>query len=44
MRSGPAVSMGLLLLGVGPRLAAAAVVIALLWLGFFWATGDLVSS
>ena len=28
----------LLLLGVGPRLVASAVVVALLWLGFFWAT------
>ena len=28
----------LLFLGVGPRLVAAAVVVALLWLGFFWAT------
>jgi len=28
----------LLLLGAGPRLAGAAAVVALLWLGFFWAT------
>ena len=28
----------LLLLGVGPRLAAATLVAAALWAGFFWAT------
>ena len=28
----------LLLLGIGPRLAIAALVICCLWLGFFWAT------
>ncbi|MEM8959022.1 MAG: hypothetical protein AAGC86_14555 [Pseudomonadota bacterium] len=28
----------LLLLGSGPRLAGAAVVVALLWAAFFWAT------
>jgi len=28
----------LLLLGAGPRLAGAAVVVAVLWAGFFWAT------
>ena len=28
----------LFLLGAGPRLAGVVVVIALLWLGFFWAT------
>jgi hypothetical protein len=28
----------LLLLGAGIRLAGAALVVALLWLGFFWAT------
>ena len=28
----------LLLLGAGPRLAGAALVVVLLWAGFFWAT------
>lgn len=28
----------LLLIGAGPRLAAALLVVALLWLGFLWAT------
>lgn len=28
----------LLLLGAGPRLAVAALVVVLLWAGFFWAT------
>ena len=28
----------LLLLGAGPRLAGAALIVALLWAGFFWAT------
>ena len=28
----------LLLLGAGPRLAGAAVIVAALWAGFFWAT------
>ena len=27
-----------LLMGAGPRLAGAAVIVALLWAGFFWAT------
>lgn len=31
--------LGLLLLGAGTRLAMAALVVALIWLGFFWATG-----
>ncbi|MEM9782622.1 MAG: hypothetical protein AAF899_09120 [Pseudomonadota bacterium] len=30
----------LLLLGAGLRLGVAAAIIALLWAGFFWATGD----
>lgn len=30
-------SIRLLLLGAGPRLAGAALVIAALWAGFFWA-------
>ncbi|MEM6275437.1 MAG: hypothetical protein AAF714_00690 [Pseudomonadota bacterium] len=30
---------GLLLVGAGPRLAVACVIILLLWGGFFWATG-----
>jgi hypothetical protein len=29
---------GLLLLGAGPRLAGAALVVAALWAGFLWAT------
>jgi hypothetical protein len=28
----------LLLLGVGPRLVGAALIVAALWAGFFWAT------
>ncbi len=28
----------LLLLGAGPRLAGAALIVAALWAGFFWAT------
>ncbi|MEL7254515.1 MAG: hypothetical protein AAFZ04_10670 [Pseudomonadota bacterium] len=28
----------LLLIGAGPRLLMAAAIVALLWLGFFWAT------
>lgn len=28
----------LLLLGAGPRLAASALIAAVLWAGFFWAT------
>ncbi|MGI9504476.1 MAG: hypothetical protein ACR2RE_15630 [Geminicoccaceae bacterium] len=28
----------LLLLGAGPRLAGAALIVAVLWAGFFWAT------
>ena len=31
----------LVLLGAGPRLAGAAVIVALLWLGFFWATSSM---
>lgn len=34
-------SFHLLLLGAGPRLAVAALVVALLWAGFFWATAPL---
>ena len=30
--------VGLLLLGAGPRLIAAALVVAALWAGFLWAT------
>lgn len=30
----------LLLVGAGPRLACAALVAALLWAGFFWATSS----
>jgi len=30
----------LLLLGVGPRMAASAMIVAALWIGFFWATGS----
>lgn len=30
----------LLLLGAGPRFAGAALVVALLWFGFFWATSS----
>ncbi|MEM6491308.1 MAG: hypothetical protein AAF684_05310 [Pseudomonadota bacterium] len=31
-------ALRLILLGAGPRLAAAALVVALIWAGFFWAT------
>lgn len=34
----------LLLLGAGARLVGAAVIVALLWLGFFWATSALGAS
>jgi hypothetical protein len=34
-------SFRLLLVGVGPRLAIAALIVAALWLGFFWATAPL---
>ena len=30
----------LLLVGAGPRIAAALIVVALLWAGFFWATSS----
>jgi hypothetical protein len=30
--------LGLLLLGALPRLAGAALIVATLWVGFFWAT------
>ncbi len=33
-------SLRLLLLGAGPRLSGAAVIVTLLWLGFFWATSS----
>ena len=36
-RRGPS-SLWLLLLGAGPRLAGAALIVAVLWAGFFWAT------
>ena len=32
------VSLRLLLIGAGPRLAVACLVVAVLWLGFLWAT------
>ncbi len=32
------VMVRLLLLGAGPRLAGAALIVAALWAGFFWAT------
>ena len=31
-------TLRLLLLGAGPRLIGAALIVALLWAGFFWAT------
>lgn len=31
-------TLRLLLLGVGPRLIGAALIVAALWAGFFWAT------
>ncbi|MEM9707555.1 MAG: hypothetical protein AAF871_02095 [Pseudomonadota bacterium] len=31
-------AIGLLLAGAGPRLAGAALIVAALWVGFFWAT------
>lgn len=33
-------AVGLLLVGAGPRLLAAAVIVGLLWAGFFWATAS----
>ena len=33
-------ALRLLLLGAGPRLAGAAIIVALLWLGFVWATSS----
>ena len=30
---------GILLVGAGPRLMAAALIVLALWAGFFWATG-----
>ncbi len=30
----------LLLVGAGPRIAGAALVVALIWAGFFWATSS----
>ena len=38
MRGRSASSLRLLLIGVGPRLAGAALIVAALWAGFFWAT------
>ena len=37
--SGGGPMLRLLLLGAGLRLAAAALIVAVLWAGFFWATG-----
>ena len=37
------ISMRLLLVGVGPRLTFACLVVAAIWLGFFWATARLVA-
>ena len=34
-------ALRLLLLGAGPRLAGAAMIVALLWLGFVWATSSM---
>ena len=34
----PRSEIRLLLLGAGPRLAGAALIVAALWAGFFWAT------
>ena len=31
--------LGSPLLGIGPRLAVSALIVAILWIGFFWATG-----
>ena len=31
-------AIGLLLVGAGPRLAVALLIVAALWAGFFWAT------
>ena len=31
--------LGSSLVGIGPRLAASAVIVAILWIGFFWVTG-----
>ncbi len=36
--SDPKMALRLILTGAGPRLAIGAVIVALLWLGFFWAT------
>ncbi len=33
-------NLRLLLVGAGPRLAIAIAIIVVLWLGFFWATGN----
>ena len=38
MRGRSASSLRLLLIGVGSRLAGAALIVAALWVGFFWAT------
>ena len=37
----PKSEIRLLLLGAGPRLAGAALIVALLWLGYFWATSSM---
>ena len=38
MRTRRTASLRLLPLGAGPRLAGAALIVAALWAGFFWAT------
>ena len=38
MRAQRSPSLWLLLLGAGPRLAGAALIVAALWASFFWAT------
>ena len=38
MRTQHTASIRLLLLGAGPRLLGAALIVAALWAGFFWAT------
>lgn len=38
MRGRAPSSLRLLLIGAGPRLAGAALIVAVLWAGFFWAT------
>lgn len=38
MRVRPHTARRMLLIGVGPRLAGAALIVIALWAGFFWAT------